>query len=229
MLFLAVVALVMPAVFDLAVYGSLEPTPKLINTLSFFVAGILILTYIASLVFSLRTHRDVFTAELDSPLAEPIVTTLSTRAAGALLLVATLITALESELLVGAIAEATRALGITEFFVGVVIVAIVGNAAEHFTAVVVARRNQMDLAVAIATGSSTQIALLVAPVLVFASVIFGQPMSLVFNPFEIVGITLSVLALWVVSLDGESTWFEGFQLIAVYLVLAIVFFFVPGP
>lgn len=229
MLFLAVVALVMPAVFDLAVYGSLEPTPKLINTLSFFVAGILILTYIASLVFSLRTHRDVFTAELDSPLAEPIVTTLSTRAAGALLLVATLITALESELLVGAIAEATRALGITEFFVGVVIVAIVGNAAEHFTAVVVARRNQMDLAVAIATGSSTQIALLVAPVLVFASLIFGQPMSLVFNPFEIVGITLSVLALWVVSLDGESTWFEGFQLIAVYLVLAIVFFFVPGP
>ena len=102
-----------------------------------------------------------------------------------------------------------------------------GNAAEHFSAVVFARKNQMDLAVTICTGSSTQIALFVAPVLVFASYAFGSPMSLVFNAFELMAIGLSVVALSLVSLDGESNWFEGLQLTAVYIILAIVFFFVP--
>ena len=115
----------------------------------------------------------------------------------------------------------------TEFFVGAIVVAIVGNAAEHFTAVLMAKRNRMELAVTIATGSSTQIALFVAPVLVFVSFVFGRPLSLVFNAFEIAGVSLSVAALSVVLLDGESNWFEGIQLMAVYLVLAIVFYFVP--
>jgi Ca2+:H+ antiporter len=133
-----------------------------------------------------------------------------------------------SELLVGEIEAVTKALGWTEFFVGVIVVAIIGNAAEHSTAVMMARRDKMDLAITIAVGSSTQIALFVAPVLVFLSLALGHPMTLVFNAFEIVAIVVSVLIVQMVSDDGESTWFEGAQLLAVYLILAVSFFFVPA-
>jgi len=234
MLFLAVVALVMPAVFDIAVFGSLTRPAPIIDLLSLLVAVVLLATYLASLVFALKTHRDLFTStpiesEPEAPeTAEPEQPRLSLAGASVVLAMATALTALESELLVGAIAEATKALGITEFFVGVIVVAVVGNAAEHFSAVLMAMKNKMDLAVTIATGSSTQIALFVAPVLVIASFLFGSPMSLVFNAFEIVAVALSVLVLAVVSLDGESNWFEGLQLIAVYVVLAIVFYLVPA-
>lgn len=223
MLFLAVVALVMPAVFDLTVYGSLEAQPPVVEKLGLLVAMVLMATYLASLVFSLKTHHPVIAEEPDEAPAR-----LSKRGAMGLLLAATVVTAVEAEVLVGAIGEATRALGMTEFFVGVIVVAVIGNAAEHFSAVVMARKDKMDLAVSIATSSSTQIALFVAPVLVFVSFLIGHPMSLVFNAFEVVGIGLSVAALAVVSLDGESNWFEGLQLVAVYVVLAIVFYFVPG-
>ncbi|MHB1159140.1 MAG: calcium/proton exchanger [Chloroflexota bacterium] len=224
MLFLAVVALVMPAVLDLVVFGRLEPRTPIVELLSLLVAVVLIATYLGSLVFSLRTHRQLLSSvpeEAHRPrlnLAESLL----------LLAVATAAVAVESELLVSTIAEATRVLGMTEFFVGVVVVAIVGNAAEHSAAVLMAMRNRMELAVTIATGSSTQVALFVAPVLVFASFIIGQPMSLIFNGLEIVGIGLSVVALAFVVYDGESNWFEGMQLIAVYLVLALVFYFVPA-
>lgn len=224
MLCLAVVALVMPAVFDLAVYGSLERVTIEIEHLSLLVAGVLMLTYIASLVFSLKTHRVLFSSV---PAGEREAS-LSVGKSILLLLIAASLTAVESEFLVSSISEATRALGMTEFFVGVIVIAIIGNAAEHFSAVVMAMKNKMDLAVTICTASSTQIALFVAPVLIFASLLFGEPMSLVFNAFEIVGIALSVLLLAVVSLDGESNWFEGFQLLAVYVVLGIVFYFVPA-
>ena len=148
--------------------------------------------------------------------------------AGILLLAAAAVVAVESELLVAAIQEATTSLGMTEFFVGVVVVAVVGNAAEHFSAVAMAAKNKMDISVTIAVGSSTQVALFVAPVLVIASFLFGNPMSLVFNSFEIAAIALSALVLTVVTADGESNWFEGLQLLAVYLLLVIVFFFVPA-
>jgi Ca2+:H+ antiporter len=226
MLFLAVVGLVMPAVFDLAVFGSLERTAPDIESLSLLVAFVLIATYLASLVFSLKTHRDLFISVPEEP--GPEEAHLSVANSLILLAVATVLTAVEAEFLVVGIREATSALGMTEFFVGVIVVAVVGNAAEHFAAVSMAMKDKMDLAVTIATGSSTQIALFVAPVLVFASFLFGRPMSLVFNAFEIVAIALSVLVLAVVSLDGESNWFEGVQLLAVYVVLAIVFFFVPA-
>jgi Ca2+:H+ antiporter len=223
MLFLAVVALVMPAVFDLSVIGTLEREAPGVANLSLLVSVVLIVIYVSSLVFSLRTHRDLFS----SVAPEHTMARLSHRNAMILLLAATVVVAIEAEILVGAIHGATAALGMTEFFVGVVVVAVVGNAAEHFSAVLMAMKNKMDLAVNIATGSSTQIALFVAPVLVFASLIFGQPMSLLFNAYEIVGVALSVLALTIVSLDGESNWFEGLQLMAIYLVLGIVFYFVP--
>jgi len=224
MLFLAVVALVMPAVLDLTIFGTLEREVPAINLLSLLVAAVLMATYLASLVFGLRTHRLLLT----SVPAEPRRPRLSLFESILLLAVATALVAVESELLVGAISEATAALGMTEFFVGVIVVAVIGNAAEHSAAVMMAMRNRMELAVTIATGSSTQVALFVAPVLVFTSFLIGQPMTLVFNGLEIVGIGLSVIALSFVVYDGESNWFEGMQLIAVYLVLALVFYFVPA-
>lgn len=223
MLFLATVALVMPAVFDLTVFGSLRHRAPSIEQLSLFVSGVLIATYCASLVFSLITHRDLISS-IQPESNEPRLSLVSSII---LLAIATALTAFDSELLVGAISEATRALGMTEFFVGAIVVAIVGNAAEHYSAVLMATRNHMELSVTIATGSSTQIALFVAPVLVFFSLLFPKHLSLIFNPFEIAAIGLSVIALSLVSLDGESNWFEGLQLLALYIILAIVFFFVP--
>ena len=226
MLFLAVAALVMPAVFTLVKYGNLNVTTNRapLPLLSLLVAIVLLLIYAANLIFSLKTHRMIL-----APAPEVSVVTggtLSARHAGLLLLLATLFTAGMSELLVRTISGATHALHMTNFFVGIVVVAIIGNAAEHFSAIALARKNKMDAAVTIATASSTQVALFVAPVLVFVSFLLGRPMSLVFNPFEITGIVLAVTILSVVSLDGESNWFEGLQLLAVYAVLAIVFFFV---
>lgn len=220
MLFLATVALVMPAVFDVSVKST--QLPILEEHLSLLVAIVLLITYLAGLFFSLFTHRTLFAPRE----VETYLPRLSTVNAVVLLAVATILTAVAAEFLVGAIGGATKALGMTEFFVGVIVVAVIGNAAEHFTAVLMARKNKMDLAMNICTGSSTQIALFVAPVLVFASYLFGSPMSLVFNIFEVAAIGLSVLALSLVSLDGESNWFEGLQLTAVYVILAIVFYYV---
>jgi Ca2+:H+ antiporter len=224
MLFLAVVALVMPAVFDLAVFGSLDRTSFQVEVFSVLVSIVLMATYLGGLVFSLKTHREILTAVPEE--TEP--PRLNLTSSLILLAGATALTALESEILVSSVTATTRAIGITEFFVGVVIVAVVGNAAEHSSAVMMAKKDKMDLALAIAAGSSAQVALFVAPVLVFASLLIGQPLSLVFNAFEIVGVTLAVLALALVTMDGESNWFEGVQLVAVYAILVIVFFFVPA-
>jgi Ca2+:H+ antiporter len=143
------------------------------------------------------------------------------------LVVATLLIAVLSEILVGQIEATKKMLGMSELFMGVVIIAIVGNAAEHATAVLMAMRNKMDLALGIAVGSSAQIALLVAPLLVFISWLMGQPMSLIFVPLEVVAIALAVLIVEMISSDGETTWFEGVQLLAVYAILAVAFYFVP--
>jgi Ca2+:H+ antiporter len=221
MLMLAVVGLVMPAVFDLVVYGSLERDSPLIQKLSLATSAVLMATYLASFLFSFRTHKHLFQAE------EHHASTMRPKSALTLLVGATLLIAWSSEVLVSQIEAATKALGMTKFFVGVIVVAIVGNAAEHSAAVVAARKNKMDLSLTIAVGSSVQIALLVAPLLVFASHALGHPMSLVFNGFEIVSVILSVLVVSLVAMDGETNWFEGVQLLAVYLILAIAFFFVP--
>jgi Ca2+:H+ antiporter len=224
MLFLAVVALVMPAVFDLSVFGSLEATGLEIEELSLLVAGVLLLTYIATIIFSLTGRHGIYRV------AESEEGNLRLGLTDSLLLLggATGLAAFQSELLVGSISLVTGRLGLSEFFMGVIIIALVGNAAEHFSAVTMAAQNRMDLSMTIATSSSTQIALFVAPVLIFASLLFGQPLSLVFNAFEIASLTLAVLILAIVSLDGESNWLEGLQLVAIYIVLAIVFYFVPS-
>lgn len=224
MLMLAVVGLAMPAVFDLVVYKELDPNyaPALLQKLSVGTAAVLLLTYLASFLFSFKTHKHLFAAEGGH---EP---GMNQRTAVVLLIGSTLLIAWTSEVLVGQIEAATKALGMTKFFVGMVVVAVVGNAAEHSAAIFAAMKDKMDLALTIAVGSSVQIALLVAPVLVFASHLMGQPMSLVFNGFEIAAVMLSVLVVAQIANDGETNWFEGVQLLAVYLVLAVAFWFVPA-
>ena len=132
-----------------------------------------------------------------------------------------------SEMLVGALEPAVQQLGLTQVFIGVILVALVGNAAEHSTAVMVALKNKMDLAYDIAVGSSLQIALLVAPLLVFVSYLFGTPLDLIFTPFEVAAVTISVLIVGFVAMDGESNWMEGVMLVGMHLMLAIAFFFLP--
>jgi Ca2+:H+ antiporter len=224
MLFIAVIALVMPAVYEVSVLGGLhhEQAPVLMD-LSLWTSGVLILLYAVSFIFVLHTHQRVFCSE---PVSEPAK--MSKTQALAALAAATVLVGLLSEFLVGEIEAVTKILGWTEFFVGVIVVAIIGNAAEHSTAIMMARRDKMDLAISVAVGSSTQIALFVAPLLVFLSLALGHPMTLVFNAFEIVAIVVSVLIVQMVSSDGESTWFEGAQLLAVYLIIAVSFYFVPA-
>ncbi len=222
MLFLAVVALVMPAVFDLALYGSLAARPPAIDRLSFWSAIVLIGAYAGSLIYAFTAHRDLFRA--DQGHDRPV---LSIAAAVGLLAAATIVTTIQAELLVGTLQPALSRFGFTELFVGVIVIAVIGNAAEHYSAVSAARRDQMTLAIEISVGSSAQIALFVAPVIVLYSWTIGRPMSLLFNAFEITAIALSVLATSLVVADGESNWVEGLQLVAVYLILALAFYFVP--
>jgi Ca2+:H+ antiporter len=223
MLMIAVAALVMPAVFNLTIFGTLQHRDVNLEHLSLWTSGVLILLYLLNLLFVFRTHRSIFQSqqhEADSPQTSRGQAIVS-------LALATALIAWMSEILVAQIAPVTRALGMTELFVGVIVVALVGNAAENSTAIIMARRNKMDLSMAIATGASTQIALFVAPVLVFLSFAIGHPMTLVFNGFEIAAIVLSVLIVEMISSDGETNWFEGVQLLAVYAIVAVAFYFVP--
>jgi Ca2+:H+ antiporter len=184
---------------------------------------VLIATYVIGLFFSLRTHRDIFNPHYEE---EEQTMGWSVRRSVVMLAVAGAAVGLMSEVLVGSISEASESIGVSEFFVGVIVVAIVGNAAEHWVAILVAFKNKMDLAVNIAVGSSAQIALFVAPMLVLASFVLGpSPMPLVFNGFELGAVLIAVLIANYVTGEGESTWFEGVQLLAVYVILALAFGF----
>ncbi len=229
MLLLAAAALVMPAVFAM-VDGRGLPQPgaervdfgSTVEHLSLAVAAVLIGTYVLGLVFSLKTHRDIFNPEYEDEESWGW----SVRTSIVALAVAGVLVAVMSEVLVGSIVEASRSIGLSQFFIGAVVVAIVGNAAEHWVAVLVAVKDKMDLSINIAIGSSAQVALFVAPVLVLASFVLGpEPLALVFNGFELAAILLAVVIANYVAHDGESTWFEGVQLLAVYLVFAIAFFY----
>jgi Ca2+:H+ antiporter len=234
-LFLAVVALVMPAVYDLTVLGSLEASNLPLDQLSLVSSFVLLAAYVCGLIFSLRTHREVFSHSHAGDGGEGEegeesghgASTMSQRTALIMLGIATALTAVAAEVLVGSVEQAAHLVGWNDLFVGMIVVAIVGNAAEHFSAVLVARRGNIQLAVNIASASSVQIALLVAPVLVLLSWLFGAPMNLVFHPFELFGIALAVGALALAAVDGESNWYEGVLLLAVYALLGTAVYFVP--
>lgn len=232
---LAAIALIIPSVFHYEVDRIAERsgiqlwTPQKEQQLSLAIAIALLVTYGATLWFSLRTHKDLFVgkgvaSEDDAhhgcgqwSIAKSII----------ILLIATVFVALISEFLVGAVEGARKQLGLTEVFVGVIVVAIIGNAAEHSSAVLMALRNKMDLSYGIAVGSSLQIALFVAPVLLIASILMGKPMDLEFSMPEIVAVVLAIFFVGQIAGDGESNWLEGAQLISVYVVLGILFYFLP--
>jgi Ca2+:H+ antiporter len=231
MLLLACVALIMPAVFELVIGGSLpSPTdeskrfPSDLEVMSVGVSLVLLFSYVAGLFFSLRTHKDLFNPPHEEQEGhEPW----SVRKSVGALAIAGVAVGVMSEILVGSIEEASHGIGLSPFFVSLIVVAIVGNAAEHWVAVYFASRDKMDLSIGIAIGSSAQIALFAAPVLVLVSLFVGPfPMALVFNGLELAAILLAVLIANQVTHEGESTWFEGVQLLAVYAVLGLTFFFV---
>jgi Ca2+:H+ antiporter len=224
LLLLTLAALVMPDIYAETLAGSVPLEAPSILTISVLVSIVMLATYAASLLFSLKTHRPL----LGPSHVEAEPPELSRRDALLLLIIATALTAVAAEVLVGSIEHAAVAIGLSDLFIGAVIVAIVGNAAEHFSAVIFARRDHMDLAVGIALGSAAQIGLLVAPVAVLASILVGHPMLLVFDHFELGAMLFAVMGVSFLSLDGESNWFEGLLLLAIYAVIAIIFFFVPS-
>jgi len=231
MLLLALAALLLPAAFQLIHGGDLPAVGEErqsfsdeVEDLSFGVAIILMLSYLAGLFFSMKTHRAVFNP-YEAEHGEGGGGWSIRRALG-LLAIAAVLVGLMSEILVGSISEASEDIGLSEFFVGVFVVAIVGNAAEHWVAVLVAAKDKMDLAVNIAIGSSAQIALFVAPVLVLLSYVVGPaPMPLVFNGYELGAMLFAVLIANFLTQEGESNWFEGVQLLSLYAVLGLVFYF----
>jgi len=222
LLFIAVAGLVVPAVFH---FGNPQPmTESGLNTLSLWTAIVLLATYICSLVFSFKTHAHLFVAE--GGIHGKAKWSLG-KAIG-ILLAATAGVVLMSEVLVESLEPVIHQLGWSELFVGIVVVALVGNAAEHSTAITMAMQNKMEVAVEIAVGSTTQIALLVAPVAVLVSHLFGPGMSLEFLPSELVAILISVLTVNQITRDGETNWLEGLMLLSVYVIIAVAFFFVPA-
>jgi Ca2+:H+ antiporter len=227
---LAAAAVVLPAVYELAHGGGLPPADAQlidyggpVERLSVAIAVIMILGYAALMWFSLRTHHELFNPPRDEAAAEQRWTL---RRSVGLLALGGLATAGVSEILVGSIADAARSAGLSQFFVGAVAVAIVGNAAEHWVAVSMAAKNKIDLAVNIAIGSSSQIALFVLPLLVLFSTFIGpHPMALLLNGYELAALVLAILLAVQVTGRGESTWLDGVQLMGVYSVVVVTFAF----
>ncbi len=226
LLTLAGISLIVPATF----HHLAKASAKVEHDLSLEIAVVLLAVYAAHLVFSLVTHKKLFSGLPSSEETErgKHPETWSVRKSVAVLAGATALVAWMSEILVGSVEQAAHSWGMTSLFIGVIVVAIIGNAAEHSSAVVMAMKNRMDLSLSIAIGSSIQIALFVAPLLVIASRFFGQrPMDLVFTPIEVVAIVMSIVIVGEISSDGESNWMEGAMLLAVYLIVGISFFFFP--
>jgi len=227
-LVLVSIALIVPGMFHYLSQGTLVETTHL---LSGIISVVLLVTYLLSLLFSMYTHKELFSgthssqAHVDEP-AEPawrFGTSIT------VLVISTILIAWMSEILVGSVSQAAQALGMSSVFIGIIVVAMVGNAAEHSSAVIMAMKNRMDLSLGIAIGSSVQIALFVAPLLVLLSYwIAPGPMDLVFTVGESLAVILSVSICSQIVSNGESNWFEGVLLLAVYMILGLAFYFVPG-
>ena len=220
-LLLAVIALVIPAIFSLTSENAgINTNTGTTDTLSIVVSVIMMIAYALSLLFTLRTHKHLYSIEVEK--YEP---KWSVGKSLAVLLASTVMVAWMSEILVGSIEPLVTQWGWTELFIGVILIAIIGNAAEHASAVTVALKNRMDLALQISIGSAIQIAMFAAPLLVLVSLFFPKHMGLVFNTFELVAIIFSVFIANAVAEDGESNWFEGAQLLAAFAIMAVAFFF----
>ncbi len=221
LLVISLVGLVVPAMFQVT-----HPDPRHVATIhmSYYVGALLVIGYVLSIVYSLQRRRSVFGAGGDVAGGESAPQWSISKAAG-VLAVSAVVLAVLSELLVRVVEPAAQGLGLSERFVGLVIIPIIGNAAEHATAVIMARRDRMDLAVSIAVGSTAQVALLIAPVLVFLGLAFSQPMDLAFSAMEVGAVVLAVVVASAAVRDAESNWLEGAFLVLAYAVLAVAFFF----
>jgi Ca2+:H+ antiporter len=227
LLILCVIGLMIPALFDYTERGltNAPRTEYLDERLSLCVAVVLILVYVGNLIYTLVTHRNVFA----SPEDDEGHATWSLFKALAVLLGATAVVAVEADLVSGALEKTATTLGLSEFFLGIVVLPIIGNAAEYFSTVYFARKDRMSIVMSIAVGASIQVALLTAPLLVLISYAMGRPMNLVFgNPLELIAIAGVAFSVNSIAQDGETNWFEGLLLIAVYVLLALAFFFVSS-
>jgi Ca2+:H+ antiporter len=223
---LAAVALAIPTVFHVTAAGGWSQATE--HKLSLAIAVVLFGTYACLLGFELVTHKQLYVGDpQDDGEGRKEARRWSVSKSLLVLIVATSLVALMSEFLVGAVEAARATLGLTEVFVGVIVIAVIGNAAEHSTAVIMAMKNKMGLSLGIAVGSSLQIALFVAPVLVFFSYLFGRPMDLEFTLPEVVAVIVAVHLIFQINGDGETNWLEGVQLLSVYLILGILFFYLP--
>lgn len=220
MLLIAMMSLMIPSLFH---FVPTEHRGDDERVLSVSVAALMIIIYALSMVFSLKTHQDLFRGE-EAERKEKA--RWSRNFAVAVLAVSTIALALISEVFVGQIEHVAKDFGLTELFIGAIIVAVIGNAAEHIAAVFFALKNDLDLSVNVTVGSSLQISLFVAPVAVLAALAMGQPMDLVFTPFEMVAVFASVLIVNEITADGKCNWFEGAQLVIMYLIIAVLFFLV---
>lgn len=230
LLILVVFALLIPAMFDYTERGikNIPDPTKLDEKMSLGVAVVLIAIYVANLIYTLVTHRDAFDAVDDKPEEDiahhekkPLKKSVMT------LLIATVFVAIEAEIVSGSLEAASSSLGLSKFFLGITLLAVVGNAAEYISAVYFARKNRMDLVLGITLGSTIQVGLMVAPILVLASYAMGTPMTLVFrSPLELVAVAAAAFSVNAISHDGETNWFEGVLLLGVYVILSIAFFFV---
>jgi Ca2+:H+ antiporter len=218
---LAVVALIIPSLFSAAIAPDLNAE----KNFSEIVAVVMILLYALTVVYSLASGQQ-------EPLAEEAKVVHKARwsITQSLLILAgvTAVIAVLSELLVGAVEPVVKELGLTEFFIGIVVIPLIGNVAEHLVAVEVAIKNKMELSISVSLGSSLQVALFVAPLLVFIGLLFGNPVLLIFSSFELIALFGASLIAALITLDGETTWLEGAQLLAVYLIIAAAFYFLPG-
>jgi Ca2+:H+ antiporter len=226
---LAVIAIILPTT---VIYTSNGVAPEAIRNLSSTVAVVLIVVYALTLVFSLKTHSYLYEVGLadlesqtsiDEPTHKPNLWLWT-----GVLVASTVAVAFESEIFVGVVESATKGLGLTPLFTGVILLPLIGGAAEYVTAVSVAIKNNMDLSVSVAMGSSLLVALFMAPVLVLVGIAIGQPMDLDFNPFEVVAVAVAVVVANLISLDGRSNWLEGALLLATYVVLGAAFYFHPA-
>ncbi len=229
LLFLSMIALLLPAFFDLTERGifASPDAGNLDEKLSLSVSVVLIFVYVMNLIYTLKSHRNTFDTEDQE---EDGTARWSLLTAVGVLLLATAATAMEAELVSGALEATAKGLGLSTFFLGIIVLAVVGNAAEYVAAVYFARQDRMGLAIGITVGATIQVALLTAPVLVIVSYFMGQPMNLVFStPLELIAIAAVAFAVNTIAHDGETTWFEGVLLLAVYVLLALAFFYAtPG-
>ncbi len=224
LLVLAVVTLTIPSLFSH--YIGADTSIK-VEALSLGVASVMILLYILGLLYSYKVTSALAASLPEEEGRKHEIPGWSVRVALILLALSTVGVAYLSELLVGATEPVVASLGISEFFIGIIFIPIIGNVAEHLVAVQVAIRNKIALSVEIAVASSLQIALFVAPVLVFVSLLLGHPLTLIFNQFELLALIAGVIIVALVSFDGESNWLEGAELLAVYIILSLAFFLLP--